>query len=53
MEININIIDELSMIFFWIGLSGVTEKLIDHSYVKHSKLYIYTIILLIGIYLKI
>jgi len=53
MEVSINLIDEISMVFFWVGANGILDKIIDRPFLSSSKMYIYTILLLIAIYFKI
>jgi hypothetical protein len=53
MDINIKLVDEISMIFFWVGTSGLLERIINTPILIHSKMYIYAILLLFAIYLKV
>lgn len=53
MELNFNILDELSMIFFWIGSYGISDKIISQQIFKHHKIYIYVLLVLLGIYLRL
>jgi len=53
MEVSINLIEEISMVFFWVGSNGILDKIIDRPSINSYKMYIYIILLLIAIYLKI
>ena len=53
MDINIPLIDEIAMVCFWVGLSGLLDRVINHSLVKKSSIYIYLILLLLAFYVKL
>ena len=53
MNINIPLIDEVAMVCFWVGLSGVLDRIINHSLVKQSSIYIYVLLILFAIYLNL
>ena len=53
MNINIKLIDEISMVFFWVGLSGLLDRVINHSLIKQSSIYIYLLLILFAIYLNL
>lgn len=51
--INIKLIDEVAMVFFWVGSNGLLEKIINLPAIKRYKMYIYTILLLCAVYFKL
>ena len=51
--LNINFGDELTIIFLWIGIWGVTDELIYSTVLYEYKKYIYILLILSAIYLKI
>lgn len=51
-NISLNIIDELSIIFLWIGIWGITDMFINLS-INEYKHYIYILLILIAIYFKL
>ena len=53
MDFSINLIDEISMVFFWEGSNGILDRIIDRPSLHSSKMYIYMLLLLIAIYFKI
>ena len=53
MDINIKLIDEISVIFFWIGISGLIDRFINIPIVIPSKKYFYIILVLIAIFIKL
>jgi hypothetical protein len=53
MDISIKLKDELSIIFFWIGISGMTDYLISHPSIVKSKVYLYVLLILVALYFKI
>jgi len=52
-EVNINLIDEFAIIFLWIGIWGIIDELIYTTAIFQYKKYIYTILILIALYMKI
>ena len=52
-NISLNIIDELSIIFLWIGIWGITDMFINLSVINEYKKYIYILLILIAIYFKL
>jgi len=53
MDINIQMIDEVSIIFFWVGLSGLIDRFINNPLILPSKKYVYMILVLIAIFIKL
>jgi hypothetical protein len=53
MDVHIRLIDEISMVCFWVGLSGLLDKIITHSLVKQSSAYIYILLILFAIYVNL
>jgi hypothetical protein len=53
MDVHIRLIDEISMVCFWVGLSGLLDKIITHSLVKQSSVYIYILLILFAIYVNL
>ena len=53
MEVSINFIDEISMVFFWVGANGILDRVIDQPSLHTSKMYIYMLLLLTAIFFKI
>ena len=53
MDINIKMLDEVSIIFFWVGLSGLIDRFISNPLIIPSKKYVYMILVLIAIFLKL
>ena len=53
MDISIQLIEEISIVFFWVGSSGLLDRFISNPIVKHSKIYVYVMLVLIAIYLKL
>jgi hypothetical protein len=51
--INIKLIDEIAMVFFWVGSNGLLEKIISWPSIRRYKMYIYAILLLCAIYFKL
>jgi len=49
----IQIVDEISAIFLWLGIWGIKEHVFTVSIINDNKMYIYTLLLLIGIYIKL
>ena len=50
---NIKLVDEIAMVFFWVGLNGILDRIINFSSLKPSKIYIYMILFLFAIYVKL
>jgi hypothetical protein len=53
MDIHIKLVDEISMVFFWVGLSGLLDRIINHSLVKQSSIYVHILLILSAIYLNL
>lgn len=53
MDINIIMLDEVSIIFFWIGLSGLIDRFISNPLIIPSKKYVYMILVLIALFIKL
>jgi hypothetical protein len=53
MDISINLIDEIAMIFFWVGANGILDKIISWPSIKPSKIYIYLLLLLSAVFFKL
>jgi hypothetical protein len=53
MEVNIGLMDEITMIFFWVGLTGILDKVINISALKKQNTYIYIFLILVGLYFKL
>jgi len=53
MDINIPLGDEIAMVFFWVGLSGLLDKLINYGVLKQSSIYIYLFLVLAAFYVKL
>jgi len=51
--INIKLIDEILIIILWIGIWGLTDMLLNYSFIEKQKHYIYIILILIVIYFKL
>ena len=51
--LNINFIDELSIIFLWIGIWGLSDMLLNSPNMHKYKHYIYIIFILVAVYYKI
>lgn len=51
--VSINIIEEISVVFFWIGANGIVDRMISCPFLKQSKIYIYIFLLLLAIFIKI
>ena len=51
--LNLNLIDELSIIFLWIGIWGLSDMLLNVPIMYEYKHYFYIILILIAIYYKI
>ena len=47
------LLDEISVIFVWVGLTGILDKYISVSKIYISPNYIYILLILTGIYLKL
>jgi len=45
--------DEISAIFLWLGVWGIKENIFTLSVINENKIFIYILLILIGIYLKI
>lgn len=45
--------DEISTIFLWLGVWGIKENIFTISIINENKIYIYVLLILIGIYIKI
>jgi len=52
-ELSIGLIDELVIIFLWIGIWGITDEIIYSTIMFQYKKYIYIILLLIALYMKV
>ena len=52
-EVSIALLDELAIIFLWIGIWGITDEIIYSTSMFQYKKYIYTILLLTALYMKI
>jgi len=52
-NISLNIIDELLIIFLWIGIWGITDIFINMYIINEYKQYIYILFILIAIYFKL
>jgi len=53
LNFSLTMIDEISMIFFWVGSTGIIEKMINYPGIKPSKIYIYMLLLLLALFIKI
>lgn len=51
--LNINFLDELSIIFLWIGIWGLSDMILNAPLMSKYKHYFYIIFILIAIYYKI
>jgi len=47
------LLDEISVIFVWVGLTGMLDKFISMTKTYVSPNYLYIILILTGIYLKL
>jgi hypothetical protein len=52
-NLSLNLIDELSIIFLWIGIWGITDMFINLFIINEYKQYIYVLLILIAIYFKL
>jgi type I restriction-modification system DNA methylase subunit len=52
-EVSIKLIDEIAIIFLWIGIWGIADEIIYSTMVFQYKKYIYTLLILSAIYMKI
>ena len=52
-EVSIALLDELAIIFLWIGIWGISDEIIYSSVVLQYKKYIYVLLILCALYLKI
>ena len=53
MDISIQLMEEISIIFFWVGSSGLLDRFVSNPIIKQSKIYVYIMLVLIAIYLKL
>jgi hypothetical protein len=51
--IHIKLIDELSIIILWIGIWGLSDIILNISYIEKYKHYIYILLILIAVYFKL
>ena len=49
----LNLSDEISTIFLWIGTWGIKEVIFNISLINDNKIYIYVLLILIAIYIKL
>ena len=52
-EVSINLIDEIAIIFLWIGIWGFVDEIIYSSVVLQYKKYIYVLLILCALYVKV
>lgn len=52
-NVNFNIIDELSYIFLWIGLWGIFDIILFDTVLIKYRLHCYIILILIAVYIKL
>lgn len=52
-NVNIELINELSIIFFWVGIWGVLDLSVHHTVLNKYRLYCYILLILVAIYIKI
>ena len=53
MDINVLLLDEVSIILLWIGLHGLLDQLIYSENIFPIRNYIYIIFILFALYLKV
>jgi len=53
MEVSLLLKDELAVVFFWIGTSGSIEYMLTYMSSENSRIYIYVLLLMLGIYFKL
>jgi hypothetical protein len=53
MEVSLILKDELAVVFFWIGISGSIEYVLTYMSSENSRIYIYILLLMLGIYFKL
>ena len=52
-EITLKLIDEIAIIFLWIGIWGISDEIIYSSIMLQYKKYIYVLLILCALYVKI
>jgi len=52
MNSSINLVDELSIIFLWIGIWGMFDMFLNVPELKKHRYYIYLLLILIALYFK-
>jgi hypothetical protein len=53
MDINILLLDEVSIILLWVGLHGLLDQLLNSENIFPIRNYIYIIFVLFALYLKL
>jgi hypothetical protein len=52
-NVNIELINELSIIFFWVGIWGVLDITLHNTMLIKHRLYFYMLLILIAVYIKL
>jgi hypothetical protein len=52
-NVKFNIIEELSAVFFWVGLWGILDVLLHNTILIKYRLHCYIILILIAVYIKL
>jgi hypothetical protein len=52
-NVKFDIINELSIIFFWVGMWGVLDITLQNTLLIKYKLYCYMLLILIAMYIKL
>jgi len=52
-NVNFDIINELSLIFLWVGIWGVLDKLTNHTILVKYKIYFNVLLILTALLIKL
>jgi hypothetical protein len=52
-NVNFDLINELSLIFLWVGVWGILDKIANYTGLVEYKIYFDVLLILIAIYIKL
>jgi hypothetical protein len=52
-NVNFDLINELSLIFLWVGVWGILDKITNHTGLVKYKIYFDVLLILIAIFIKL